>query len=309
MQSRAHLLSNFPMQSPLQQIQHELYEQHGVKLYIKRDDLLHPQWGGNKARKLYGHVHQFMKGNFEGWFTWGGPWSNHLYAFAAFSYYANIPFQVIIRGNDFSYYPPLFHFIEACGGKIHFLSRKEYALSKLRMFEVLPISENWYPVPEGGGGEPGEVGCRMLAAEILQEIVPYRICLAVGTQTTLQGIAAVVSCNITGFSALKALKLKHNNIEITDEFSLGGYAKASTELFEFIINYYKKNQILLDPVYTGKMMMGIHHKISSSEWDGETIVVIHSGGQQGIFGYPELLKQLTCYQVHELQSIYNLKLQ
>lgn len=304
MQSRAHLISNFPKQSPLQQIQYGLYEQHGVKLYIKRDDLLHPRWGGNKARKLYGHVKQFTEGKYDGWFTWGGPWSNHLHAFAAFSYHANIPFQVIIRGCNFSYRPPLFDFIDACGGKIHFVSRKEYALSKSRVFEVLPIPENWYPVPEGGGGEPGKVGCRMLAEEILQEINPARICLAVGTQTTLNGIAEVASCNITGFSALKGLQFIYEQIEITDEFSLGGYAQTSSKLFDFILEFYQTHHLLLDPVYNGKLMMGIHQKIARGDWDGETVVVIHSGGLQGILGYPELLNQLIYFKVNELKSVY-----
>lgn len=306
MQSPKDLLTNFPNQSPLQQIQDELYEQHGVKLFLKRDDLLHPQWGGNKARKLFGHVQEFIKKKYDGWFTWGGPWSNHLHAFAAFSYHAKIPFQVIIRGNDFSYRPPLFDFIEACGGKIHFVSRKEYALSKSRGAALLPNPENWYPVPEGGGGEPGKVGCRILAEEILQDILPHRICLAVGTQTTLQGIAEVVSFQITGFSALKGLKLKRDNIEITDEFSLGGYARTSPQLFEFILEFYQTHQLLLDPVYTGKMMMGIHQQIVRGEWDGQTIVVIHSGGLQGILGYQELMKKINVINPQVLLHLYKL---
>ncbi|MCX7744912.1 MAG: hypothetical protein N2167_10160 [Flavobacteriales bacterium] len=306
MQTLTDLIKLIPTESPLQKLQDTLYEKHNMTLYMKRDDLLHQQWGGNKARKLYGHVQEFVKGNYDGWFTWGGPWSNHLHAFAAFSNYANIPFQVFIRGNNFAYRTPLFDFIEACGGKIYYLSREEYMLFKSSSNELLPIPENWYAVPEGGGGEPGKVGCRILAEEILRDVIPHRICLAIGTQTTLKGIADVVSCNISGFSALKGLYFKNEKIEITDEFSLGGYAKASTELFQFILEFYKNHQILLDPVYTGKMMWGIHQQIARGEWDGESVVVIHSGGLQGIHGYPELLKQLWAFKAKELELIYKI---
>lgn len=308
MQTPADLLQLIPTHALLQQVQHTLYQKHDVRIYFKRDDLLHPQFGGNKARKLYGHVQAFMQGNYNGWITWGGPWSNHLHAFAAFSHTANIPFHVIIRGNDLTYRTPLMDFIERCGGHIHFVSREQYNQTKWGDVSSICMNGHWYGVPEGGGGEPGKIGCYLLAQEILEAIQPNRICLAVGTQTTLKGIAEKTTCAITGFSALKGWKHTNERIEITDEFCLGGYAKTSAALMEFILDFYQQQNILLDPVYTGKLMMGVHQRIAHGDWDGETIVVIHSGGLQGIFGYPELLQQLQNLDSNILKEIYEVSI-
>jgi hypothetical protein len=38
--------------SPVQQIQNPLFAEHGVQVFIKRDDLIHPLISGNKWRKL-----------------------------------------------------------------------------------------------------------------------------------------------------------------------------------------------------------------------------------------------------------------
>lgn len=62
---------------------------------------------------------------------------------------------------------------------------------------------------------------------------------------------------------------------------------------------------MLDPIYTGKMMFGIHQQITKGNWDGETIVAIHTGGLQGIFGFPQLLKALRNINPQALQSIYD----
>lgn len=104
----------------------------------------------------------------------------------------------------------------------------------------------------------------MLANEIMETVKPDRICLAVGTQTTLLGIAEKTSCKITGFSALKGLSFNNEKIEITDEYSHGGYAKISDTSLEFILHFYQQKNILLDPIYTGKMMFGIHQQIKKA---------------------------------------------
>lgn len=305
MQIPADLYRYIPTHSPLQLVDDALYTKHGVKMYIKRDDLLHPQFGGNKARKLYGHLLAFMHRNYSGWITWGGPWSNHLHAFAAFSLKANIPFHVIIRGKNLTYRTPLMDFIERCGGHIHFVSPEEYSQSNWGDTNIIQENGNWYGVPEGGGGEAGKLGCHMLANEIMETVKPDRICLPVGTQTTLLGIAEKTSCNITGFSTLKGLSFNNEKIEITDEYSHGGYAKISDALLEFILHFYQQKNILLDPIYTGKTMFGIHQQIAKGYWDGETIVAIHTGGLQGIFGFPQLLKALRSINPQALQNIYD----
>ena len=75
------------------------------------------------------------------------------------------------------------------------------------------------------------------------------------------------------------------------DYHFGGYAKVTAELIAFI-NFFKHNfKIPLDPVYTGKMLYGIWELIKKDYFrEGSSIVVIHTGGLQGIEGMNERTK-------------------
>ena len=87
-------------ESPVQEIQHPLLEQKKIKLAIKRDDLLHPVISGNKWRKLkYNLINMKSKGC-DSFVTFGGAFSNHLYASAMACKTFNLTGHAIIRGPD-----------------------------------------------------------------------------------------------------------------------------------------------------------------------------------------------------------------
>ena len=69
--------------SPLQRLQSHFLSKANVQLYIKRDDLIHPQFGGNKWRKLKYNLIYARENQFDTLLTFGGAWSNHIYATAA----------------------------------------------------------------------------------------------------------------------------------------------------------------------------------------------------------------------------------
>ena len=71
------------MDSPLQQLSHPGFEKRSLKVYIKRDDLIHPLISGNKWRKLkYNLIEAKRKGKTT-LLTFGGAFSNHIYSAAA----------------------------------------------------------------------------------------------------------------------------------------------------------------------------------------------------------------------------------
>jgi L-cysteate sulfo-lyase len=47
----------------------------------------------------------------------------------------------------------------------------------------------------------------------------------------------------------------------------------------------RTDALLLDPVYTGKAMKGLIALAHQGAFDGETVVFLHTGGAQGLFGY------------------------
>jgi len=79
-----------------------------------------------------------------------------------------------------------------------------------------------------------------------------------------------------------------SRLDINAEAHCGGYAKWTPKLIEFIQAFYKEYAIPLDPIYTGKMMMGLTEMISSGQIaEGSRVLAIHTGGLQGIRGFEE----------------------
>jgi len=66
--------------TPLQRIENALTCSKQVRLYIKRDDLIHPLIQGNKWRKLNYNFAQMQIQHQETLLTFGGPYSNHIAA-------------------------------------------------------------------------------------------------------------------------------------------------------------------------------------------------------------------------------------
>ncbi|HUM47439.1 MAG TPA: hypothetical protein PLD84_10945, partial [Chitinophagales bacterium] len=72
------------------------------------------------------------------------------------------------------------------------------------------------------------------------------------------------------------------NWSVNHDYHFGGYAKVNEELLSFIRGFYSAQNILTDPVYTGKLMFGIFDLIRKDFFfRGATIVAIHIGGLQG----------------------------
>ena len=77
---------------------------------------------------------------------------------------------------------------------------------------------------------------------------------------------------------------------ITD-YHFGGYAKINSVLVEFINKFNTQYHVPLDPVYTGKMMYGIFELMEKQYFPKNAkILVIHTGGLQGVAGMNSLLK-------------------
>lgn len=266
-----------------------------IQLTIRRLDQIHPQISGNKFFKL---KYNFLAAQQQGktsLITFGGAFSNHI---AATAYAANrFGFQSIgiIRGEELAT-QPLNHTLataQKLGMQLHFVSRKDYRLKDSAAY--LNALETQYPnsyiIPEGGTNAFAIQGCtEILSANDLNTYDV--ICCAVGTGGTITGLieASTAQQQILGFSALKGDFLSTNvaqmtekrNWKILDHYCCGGYAKTTIELLQFIENFQKKYQIPLEPIYTGKMLLGIFDLISQHYFaKNSRILVIHSGGLQG----------------------------
>ena len=275
-----------------------------VKVFIRREDLIHPFVSGNKFRKLKYNLLQAKKENQHTLLTFGGAYSNHIAATAFAGKEHGFQTVGVIRGEELEAKideNPTLQFAQDCGMKFEFVSRNTYRLKDTANF-VEKLREkhgSFYLVPEGGTNEFAVNGCEEILNKADEDY--DFICCAVGTGGTISGLinGSFEGQKVLGFPALKGDFLqkdirnfaKNNNFSLLNEYHFGGYGKVTSELIEFINSFYKKNKIPLDPIYTGKMVFGVIDLIQKNYFPKNAkILLIHTGGLQGVAGMNLQLK-------------------
>lgn len=272
------------------------------KLYMYRIDLIHPEISGNKWFKMKYNIAEAMEKGYETVLTFGGAYSNHIHATAAAGKILGFKTIGIIRGESYSPLNPTLQSAADNGMKIHYLDRKTYRHRNKEVFieDIKNQFPGAYILPEGGSNKFAVKGC----SEIPDSIhIPFDyICSAVGTGGTISGIISGLKGNenALGFSALKnghflneevnnflinSAVQSYKNWSIITDYHFGGYAKITRDLVEFITGFERVNDILLDYIYTAKMMFGIFDMIRTGFFrKGSTIIAVHTGGLQGNAG-------------------------
>lgn len=283
-----------------------------ISLDIKRDDLIHPIISGNKFRKLKFNLIEAKNQRQTTLLTFGGAFSNHILAVAAAGKEYGFKTIGIIRGEELEskiQSNPTLKKAQEFGMIFDFISREEYRNKSNPEF-VKKFGQkfgDFYLIPEGGTNELAIIGCEEILTE---EDANYDfICCAVGTGGTISGIINSSKKNqkVLGFPALKGDFLtedirkfaKKNNWELITDYHFGGYAKFDTTLIEFINDFYKKHQVPLDPIYTSKMVFGVFDLVQKGYFPPNSrILVIHTGGLQGINGINVILKQKNLTEIN-----------
>ena len=277
--------------------------------------MLHPYVSGNKFRKLKYNLTQAKSENKKTLLTFGGAFSNHILAVAAAGKEHGFKTIGIIRGEELKdkiAENPTLKKAQDLGMVFEFLDREIFREKRSPKFiqQLVEKFEDFYLIPEGGTNELAVKGCEEILT-VTDEKFDY-ICCAVGTGGTISGL---INCSknsqqVLGFQALKGDFLREDickfvsksNWDLITDYHFGGYAKVSEELILFINDFYQKHKVPLDPIYTGKMLFGVMDLINKNYFpDNSKILVIHTGGLQGITGMNNLLKQKNQLQI----SIYD----
>ncbi|MBW8359736.1 MAG: pyridoxal-phosphate dependent enzyme [Weeksellaceae bacterium] len=275
-----------------------------VRLFMKREDLIHPQISGNKYWKLFYNINNYLHQKPENplIITFGGAFSNHIAAVAALGKEVGISTVGIIRGEELAdRWPenPTLTFAQQNGMQFRFVSRSAYR-DKESLSRLL---KNEFPraliIPEGGTNEYAVQGIRHMLNNETKSF-DY-LCTAVGTGGTVAGISRFASDNqkVLGFMVVDDESLNTRIPEFSEKknFELleahdGGYGKITDANIRFVNGFAQKYGIPLDPVYTGKMMKRILELIEEGFFpDGSRILAFHTGGLQGIQGANALLKK------------------
>ena len=291
-----------------QHLEFEDLKRKGLRLTVKREDLLHPYISGNKFRKLKYNLKEAKDKGYSTILTFGGAFSNHISAFAYAGKLHGFKTIGVIRGDELAddfekvlTENPTLRFAHSNGMEFKFVSRSKYREKANPEFIDSLISElgRFYLVPEGGTNELAVKGCEEILTA--HDASYDYICVSVGTGGTISGLInrASEEQNVVGFPSLKGNFLEdaiRKNIhdgkkwELIKEYHFGGYAKINEKLISFINDFYQQTTIPLDPVYTGKMMFGIMDLVKKDFFkSNSSILAIHTGGLQGIEGMNQRL--------------------
>ena len=292
--------------APLQALHSALIEHAGLELLVKREDLIDSELGGNKWHKLKHNLQAARQLNHHTLLTFGGAYSNHIYATAATGKRFGFNTVGVIRGEAQDILNPTLRFARDCGMHLHYLDRASYREkdSPSVLQQLKDLFGDFYLIPEGGSNALAVQGCREMVQAIDQ---PFDfICCACGTGATLAGISLGLTAQqqAIGFAVLKGGDFLRNDIsrmraQFTDQntdqwqidthYHFGGYAKTNAELVTFMQSFRNEFDIELDAVYTAKMFYGVFDLIKQGYFKpGSRIIVLHSGGLQGNAGFAEL---------------------
>ncbi len=296
--------------SALQELEAEEFARRGVRLLIKRDDLLHPHISGNKWRKLKFNLLEARRQGAHSLISFGGAYSNHLAAVAAAGVAFGFSTRGIVRGERVLPLNSTLTFLEKCGMELTFASRTAFReKAPLAILEDLKIDlSNAYVLPMGGTNCLALPGCAEIISEIEVQLgdIPSFTGTACGTGGTLTGIASGLQGRgrALGVCALKGDFLKKeiaqllqncalpacHNLQLFTDYHFGGFARVKPPLIDFINRFKQQHGIQLEPVYTGKLFFAVFDLLEKGFFKkGDTVVLIHTGGLQGLAGFPQIL--------------------
>jgi 1-aminocyclopropane-1-carboxylate deaminase len=281
--------------SPLQELHDDRLARAGLRLLLKRDDLISAAVPGSKWRKLKYNLQAARDQGQQVLLTFGGAYSNHIAATAAAGYHYGFATIGVIRGEEHRPLNPVLAAAAGYGMRLEYLDRGAYRrkddpaliASLRRRFGGFCL------LPEGGSNALAAQGCAEIGAEIGE---PFGvICCPCGTGGTLAGLAQglVAGRRALGFSVLRggqfldrqvadlqtaAFGGVSGNWSIEYGFHFGGFARREPVLDEFIASFAARHGLVLDWVYPAKMMYGIYALAERGAFaPGTTLVALITG--------------------------------
>jgi 1-aminocyclopropane-1-carboxylate deaminase len=286
-----------------------------IKLYVLRLDCMHPLINGNKWFKLKYNLLEAKQKNFTKLLTFGGAYSNHIFATAAAGSLFGFDTIGVIRGEERLPLNPTLSFAAGQGMQLVYLERKAYQKWDTHQIQsqLRQRPGEAFVIPSGGSNLNGVRGCGEIVSQVDVEF--DTICLACGTGTTLAGIALSLhqGQRVIGFPVLKDGYVLAQEIDsllrnylssglpiaiaspspwqLICNYHCGGYAKVNNELLLFKQQFEQMYGIPLDYIYTAKMFYGVMDLLHQGFFrPGERLLLLHTGGLQGNVGMEERLK-------------------
>lgn len=299
--------------APIEPLFHPAFDAAGINVAIKREDLLCPFLGGNKLYKLHFHLQRALALRANRLVSFGGAYSNHLYALARVGAELGIQTLSVVRGEEAPELSPTLQDAKAMGMQLMFVSRSDYRAknsASWREQKQLMRAGN-YIVPEGGGDVRGALGMASFWQAVNAQSGSHfnSVIAAAGTGATLAGLmaASLPGQTVHGVAVLRGsanmyqryckhvLAMAHAlrrgfstelrepiGWQLHTDFHAGGYGPARGEFASEIHRLACKVGVPLDPVYTGKMLRALVLLSKQRAFTPKSkVLVLHTGGLQG----------------------------
>ncbi len=261
--------------SPLTEAPDDRFIRRGLRLLLKRDDLLHPALPGNKWRKLVPNLMAARRDGHSTLLTYGGAYSGHLRATAAAGRLLGLATVGVVRGEELADRPRNASLARcvADGMRLHFVTRADYRRRAdpayaAELCALLGLPGGVHVVPEGGSNAHAVRGCAALGRELAGHADVAAV--ACGTGGTLAGLAAAgppaigVPVLRGGFLEAEVTRLQREAFggprgtwRLEERFHCGGYARGTPELERFAADFEDRHGMPLERVYVAKLLLGI----------------------------------------------------
>jgi 1-aminocyclopropane-1-carboxylate deaminase len=297
--------------SPLTFIPCAAAEKRRIRLFLKRDDLLHPVIQGNKWRKLAPVIEDLKRGKARGVLSFGGAFSNHLHALAAAGQIFGFETIGILRGAHVDIDNPTLSFAHAAGMRLFPVPKASYDAGTAHpdIASITSLFPDFLLLPEGGNNAAAVANCRGIAVEIresLQEmgVFPdhseqFHVCLPAGTGCTAAGTALGMGpfgnllifpvderIDISWIRRLAGPDACLPQLHFPTDYRFGGFAKLPASVRHLVDRFEADTGILLDPIYGSKMMFGVYDLLEKDYFrENSVVVALHTGGLQGWGGF------------------------
>lgn len=317
--------------TPIEKLTHLSKLLNGPSIYIKRDDLLGLAGGGNKTRKLEFLLADAIHKGADTIVTGGALQSNHCRLTLAAAVKEGLKCQLVLEEGVATPYDAdangnnlLFKLLGAESIKVVPHGSDVIADMQALGEELAAAGRKPYLIPIGGSNELGSVGYVACAQEILQQT--FETGLVIDDVVVASGSGGTQAGLIVGFHASSApIKVHGINVSRPNETQLPkikdlvqqtadylhipdnqladcvhcydgyvgeGYTIPTQGMIEAVQMLARTEGILLDSVYTGKVMAGLIDLIRKGAFKKEdNVLFIHTGGSPSLYANHTLFNE------------------
>ncbi|MEM0907482.1 MAG: D-cysteine desulfhydrase [Pseudomonadota bacterium] len=304
----------------------------GPQILVKRDDCTGLSTGGNKTRKLEYLIGAALAEGADMVITHGATQSNHVRQTAAAAAKHRLKCHVLLENRIGSNDPEYLYNGNVLFAEMHGATTEHVAPQPDMNAALAETGERLrseghkvYVIPGGGSSPTGALGyvraaleltnqmaeqdikCRHMFAgsgsagthagliagltAVSSEIAVHGVCVRTPSEKQDKNVLALANRTV---ETLNVADVDPARIETDDEHIGEGYGIPGPDTLEAIDMLARLDGILLDPVYTGKVMAGLIKQVRAGRFDkGETVLFLHTGGAAALPAYAGAVRPQT----------------